>query len=361
MSRSRAAPRDRGRKHETLADVPIHVLVEKNPELRELRTHHAVLPAEERREAAQWAYDSACASMLMAQVTKEADLVRPAWLEVPIPLAIDPEYAPAMLTVGSLEYQYGRVREAMLLFLKLITCPADTEDLHEIIGKAGDFLMDQGDYVNASQLYASAVQAYPHIAEHHVGQGICAMKRGMIMESVAHNRRAVKLEPNSYRHLNDLGYSLLETMQFDEAEEVLQRAMQLAPRDFDLPKANLDYLRKVRTASLRNGSRKQEDDERRQYVVQMPELDSRLCWKVWFTDRFGRKSQHETRRYQPGGSNPRPACSDDGPAPEMSIIFTLQRERKFELMLHAGMYCSGKKSKQFSELDHGRDRRCKSR
>ena len=81
------------------------------------------------------------------------------------------------------------------------------------------------------------------------------------MESVAHHRRAVQLEPNSYRHLNDLGYSLLESLQFDEAEEVLQRAVQLAPRDFDLPKANLEYLRKVRTASLRNGSRKQEDDE----------------------------------------------------------------------------------------------------
>ncbi len=261
MSRSRAAPRDRGRKQDTLADVPFHVLVEKDPELRELRVCHAVLPAVERRQAAQWAYDSACASMLMAQATKETDLVRPAWLEAAVPLAIDPEYAPAMLTVGSLEYQYGRVREAMSLFLKLITCPADTEDLHEIIGKAGDFLMDQGDHVNAGQLYAGAVQAYPHIAEHHVGQGICALKRGMIMESVAHHRRAVKLEPNSYRHLNDLGYSLLESLQFDEAEEVLQRAVQLAPCDFDLPKANLDYLQKVRTVSLQSGSRKQENVE----------------------------------------------------------------------------------------------------
>jgi hypothetical protein len=27
------------------------------------------------------------------------------------PLAIDPEYAPAMLTVGSLEYQYRRKHE----------------------------------------------------------------------------------------------------------------------------------------------------------------------------------------------------------------------------------------------------------
>ena len=126
MSRSRAAPRDRGRKQETLADVPFHVLVEKDPELRELRARHAVLPAVARREAAQWAYDRACASMLMAQATKETDLVRPAWIEAAVPLAIDPEYAPALLTVGSLEYQYGRVREAMSLFLKLITCPADS-------------------------------------------------------------------------------------------------------------------------------------------------------------------------------------------------------------------------------------------
>ena len=261
MSRSRAAPRDRGRKQDTLADVPFQVLVEKDPELRELRARHAVLPALPRRKAAQWAYDRACASMLMAQATKETDLVRPAWIEAAVPLAIDPEYAPAMLTVGSLEYQYDRVQEAMSLFLKLIICPADTENLHEIIGRAGDFLLDQGDHANAGQLYAGALQAFPHVAEHHVGLGICALKRGMMMESVAHHRRAVKLEPNSYRHLNDLGYSLLEALQFDEAEEVLQRAVQLAPRDFDLPKANLEYLRKVRTASLRNGSRKQEDDE----------------------------------------------------------------------------------------------------
>ncbi len=73
--------------------------------------------------------------------------------------------------------------------------------------------------------------------------------------------RAVKLEPNSYRHLNDLGYSPVEALQFDAAEEVLQRAVELAPRDFDLPKANLDYLRKMRTMSLRSGSHKQGDVE----------------------------------------------------------------------------------------------------
>ena len=40
-----------------------------------------------------------------------------------------------MLTVGSLEYQYGRVEEAMILFLELTTLPADTEDLPKIIDR----------------------------------------------------------------------------------------------------------------------------------------------------------------------------------------------------------------------------------
>jgi hypothetical protein len=48
-------------------------------------------------------------------------------------------------------------------------------------------------------------------------------------------------------HLNDLGYSLLEAGQYAEAESVLQRAVQLAPPEYDLAKGNLEHLREVRT------------------------------------------------------------------------------------------------------------------
>ena len=154
---------------------------------------------------------------------------------------------PVMLTVGSLEYQYGRVEEAMALFLKLTTLPADTEDLQEIIDKAGDFLINQSDYVNAGQLYAAAVRAHPQVALYHVGLGYCAAEGGRMEESVAHHRRADDFEPNSYLHLNDLGYSLLEAGQYDEAEKVLQRAIQLAPPDYDLAQGNLEHLRKMRS------------------------------------------------------------------------------------------------------------------
>jgi tetratricopeptide (TPR) repeat protein len=250
MRRSKTSSRKRWRRRETLAEIPFHKLVEKDAELKKLRAEYAHLPAEKRRRAAQWAHDSAHASMLMAQAVNNPDLVHPAWHDAAAPLAIDAEYAPAMLTVGSLEYQYGRVEEAMELFLKLTTLPADTEDLAEIIDKAGDFLIDQDDHVNAGRLYAAAVRAYPQVALYHVGLGYCVAESGRMEESVAHHRRAVELEPNNYLHLSDLGYSLLEAGQYDEAEDVLQRAVELAPPDYDLAKGNLEHLQKVRSERL---------------------------------------------------------------------------------------------------------------
>lgn len=157
------------------------------------------------------------------------------------------DYTPAMLTVGSFEYQYGRTDEAMTLFLQLTTLPADTEDLAEIIDTAGDFLIDQDDAERAGQLYAAAASAYPNVAVYCVGLGYCLAKAGQFEESVEQHRRAVELEPKNHLHLNDFGYSLLQAGRLDEAEEVLQRAVELAPPDYARAKANLDHLRKIRS------------------------------------------------------------------------------------------------------------------
>jgi tetratricopeptide (TPR) repeat protein len=229
-----------------LDQIPFRELVEKDPELKSLRAQYATATAEERRRAAEWAYDSAHAGMLFAQAVNEPDWIHPAGHDAAAPLAIDPEFAPAILTVSSLEYRYGRVEEAMALFLKLTTMPADTEELTEIIDKAGDFLTDQDDFVNAGNLYAVAARAYPDVALYHVGLGYCVAEMGRMEESVTHHRRAVELEPDNYSHLNDLGYSLLEAGEYDEAEEVLQRAVQLAPPEYNRAMGNLEYLRQLR-------------------------------------------------------------------------------------------------------------------
>jgi tetratricopeptide (TPR) repeat protein len=247
MKKNSQHSRRSSRPFSTLAEMPFHELVQTDPELRKLREEYATQPAEQRRMAAQWAYDSAHASMLMARALKGSDLADPSWHDAAAPLAIDPEYAPAILTVGSLEYQYGRVDEAMLLFLKLPTCRADLDALPEIIDQAGEFLIDAEDLANAEQLYAAAVSAFPQVALYHTGLGYCAGKNGRKEEAVAHARRAVDLEPENCRLLNDLGYSLIELRQYEEAERTLRRAVELAPADYALPAGHLEYLMRVRT------------------------------------------------------------------------------------------------------------------
>ena len=61
-----------------------------------------------------------------------------------------------------------------------------------------------------------------------------------------HARRVIELEPDNYLHLSDLGYSLTQAGQYDEAERILLRAIELAPPDYEMAKGNLEHLYDVR-------------------------------------------------------------------------------------------------------------------
>lgn len=63
------------------------------------------------------------------------------------------------------------------------------------------------------------------------------------MDSVKKCRCAIVLEPNNYKHLNDLGYSLFEAGKFDECEQYLKKSISLAPKDYKFPHNNLKELR----------------------------------------------------------------------------------------------------------------------
>ena len=229
-----------------LENVPFSVLVKADQDLADLRRHYASMSARERRMAADWEYHSQMATELfndtIAQAGQEG-LGASAWPSGVVALAIDPLYAPAILTVGSIEYQLGRVEEAMKLFMTLITLPKDEEDLTIIIDKAGDFLIAQDNYENALALYSAAEKAFPQEAVYPIGSGYCLEKLGRYGESVRKHRRADALEPDNYEILNDLGYALLEAGEFDEAEEVFQRSIALAPPGYELPRNNLNLLK----------------------------------------------------------------------------------------------------------------------
>lgn len=68
-------------------------------------------------------------------------------------------------------------------------------------------------------------------------------KLGRYMDSVKKCRCAIVLEPNNYKHLNDLGYSLFEAGKFDECEQYLKKSISLAPKDYKFPHNNLKELR----------------------------------------------------------------------------------------------------------------------
>ena len=234
-------------------NVSFSVLVKDDSDLAAFRSEYASMPARERRMAADWEYHSQMAGEIfnnsMALAGKEG-LGKSFWPSGVVALAIDPLYAPAILTVGSIEYQLGREEEAMILFITLATFPEDEEDLSTIIDKAGDFLIDQDDYENALALYSAAEKAYPHETVYLNGSGYCLGKLGRHEDSVEKHRRADALEPDNYKHLNDLGYSLFEAGKFEEAEKLLKRSISLAPPDYEFSRNNLSELREKRNRQM---------------------------------------------------------------------------------------------------------------
>ena len=135
-------------------------LLNHDTELRELRSRFAEKSPEERRMAADFEYHSSLAERLVNEA-REKDTPQDSLPGEVVALAIDPGYAPALLTVGTHEILLGRIEEGLELLLSLVDLPGDTKDLHVIIDKAGRFLLDQLDSSRALALYEKAAKLYP--------------------------------------------------------------------------------------------------------------------------------------------------------------------------------------------------------
>jgi len=135
-------------------------LMEISDQMKKLRADYASRPAKERRMAADYEYHASSADQLFFESIGQPKEPTRIPGEV-VALAIDPEYAPAILTVGTHEYIRGRVDEAMKLLLSLIDLPEGADDLFVIIDKAGNFLIDQDESVHALDLYSAAAEKFP--------------------------------------------------------------------------------------------------------------------------------------------------------------------------------------------------------
>jgi tetratricopeptide (TPR) repeat protein len=231
-------------------------LLSRDPELSALRADYAQKPATKRRAAAEWVYDESISNSLfgaaLASVQGEP-LPAPSWPPGFASLAIDPEFAPALLTVGCYEHGCGHKAEGMRLLLQLTQLPPNTEDWIEIIDKAGQALMDAGDAAGTCRLYEAALAASPGEQGFIIGLGWGLCRAGKQQEALPWLERAVTNAPNDYSVLNDYGWGLAELGRFDEAQKALEKAVQLAPATYDLPVNNLERLQQ-----LRKGGRPQE-------------------------------------------------------------------------------------------------------
>ena len=169
-------------------------------------------------------------------------------------LEAKPGYAPAIFSLGTVEYQRGKRAEGRKLFQSLLSLPEDTTDLCEIIDHAGDFLIQRDAYKDGLELFRAAAARFPNVAVFHQGVGCCAGHQRLYDEAVAASNRAIELEPSKQEFVSDLGWTLFLAGRLREAEVVLERAVSMDPanvcaqNNLRMCKDKLSTLEKKNTA-----------------------------------------------------------------------------------------------------------------
>jgi tetratricopeptide (TPR) repeat protein len=142
-----------------------------------------------------------------------------------------PTNAPAILSMGSVLYQLGRVAEGRRLLQSLLSLPKNTTEICQIIDEAGVFLTKFGAYQDGMALYRAAVERYPDVSALFHGLGYCAGHAGLHEEAVAARARALELEPDNQKLVSDLGWTLLQAGHILEARTTLERAVSMDHSD----------------------------------------------------------------------------------------------------------------------------------
>ena len=222
-------------------------LLRLSKELAEIREEYSQKPSSERRMAASFQYDSIIASELfndaLSSIGADLEENEPDWPGEVTALAIDPEFALALLSVGGSAYLHGRVEECMEHFYSLASISQESEsEIDKIIEDAADFLFDRDDQNKAIELVLLYSRKNPSKASCHDLLSYYYGKTNNFDQAVKHGRMAVKIESDNHELLSNLGWSLIESGAYDEAEKVINKALNIDP-GYEYAKGNLKVLK----------------------------------------------------------------------------------------------------------------------
>ena len=157
-------------------------------------------------------------------------------------IQLNPKFGPAILTMGSVEYQRERRADGKKLLFSLLSLPRTTENLFSIIDDAGSFLLSANEFDDALELYRKAAKKFPKVAQFQQRVGFCAAQEGSYDEALASSRRAIELDPENAAFAGDLGWTLVLAERYEEAEATFLRALAMDPNN-ERVQANLQYCR----------------------------------------------------------------------------------------------------------------------
>lgn len=155
-----------------------------------------------------------------------------------------PIYAPVLMTLGTTRFLEGNPQSGRRLLRALIELPRETPELTDIVDEGGEFLIGMGRYSDGYRFYLRAARTFPDDAAFLSGLSCCAGYLKRWEEAIAAGEKALALEPDNQHFVNDLGSTYLQAKNLDKAQELLERAVAMKPKD-RLARGNLKLCREV--------------------------------------------------------------------------------------------------------------------
>lgn len=146
-------------------------------------------------------------------------------------LELNPECAEVYCNVGLIHFGRGEFDEAEKNFL--ISLKKDENQIHAYFN-IGCLYQSKNDFENALSFYKEVVLRSPDDAQTYLRMGICAQSLERKDDAQAFFEEAFRLQPNSIEVGAALSGLLIETGQYEKAEEVLKVSLVSHPDDVSL-------------------------------------------------------------------------------------------------------------------------------